>query len=51
VRVGGQGRPTPTLVRLYDRLVIPAERALERRLQPRFGQSVLCIARVPDGAG
>jgi hypothetical protein len=51
VRVGGQGRPTPALVRLYDRLVIPAERALERRLQPRFGQSVLCVARVPDGAG
>jgi SAM-dependent methyltransferase len=50
VRVGGQGRPTPALVRLYDRLVIPAERALERRLQPRFGQSVLCVARVPDGA-
>jgi glycosyltransferase involved in cell wall biosynthesis len=50
VRVGRQGRPTPTLVRLYDRLVIPAERALERRLQPRFGQSILCVARVPERA-
>jgi SAM-dependent methyltransferase len=48
VRVGRQGRPTPTLVRLYDRLVVPAERALERRLQPRFGQSILCVARVPE---
>jgi SAM-dependent methyltransferase len=47
VRVGRQGRPTPTLVRLYDRLVIPAERLLERRVRPGFGQSVLCVARVP----
>jgi SAM-dependent methyltransferase len=50
VRVGRQARPTPTLVRLYDRLVVPAERALERRLQPRFGQSILCVAQVPQGA-
>jgi SAM-dependent methyltransferase len=49
VKVGRQGRPTPTLVGLYDRLVVPAERALERRLQPRFGQSILCVARVPEG--
>jgi hypothetical protein len=49
VRVGRQARPTPTLVRLYDRLVVPAEGALERRLQPRFGQSILCVARVPEG--
>jgi SAM-dependent methyltransferase len=49
VRVARQGRPTPALVRLYDRLVVPAERALERRLQPRFGQSILCVAQVPEG--
>jgi SAM-dependent methyltransferase len=48
VRVGRQGRPTPALVRLYDRLVIPAERLLERRVRPGFGQSVLCVARVPQ---
>jgi hypothetical protein len=30
--------------------VVPAERALERRLQPRFGQSILCVAQVPQGA-
>ena len=49
VRVARQGRPTPALVRLYDRLVVPAERALERRMQPRFGQSILCVAQVPEG--
>jgi hypothetical protein len=38
------------LVRLYDRLVVPAERLLERRVQPRFGQSILCVVRVPDAA-
>jgi hypothetical protein len=47
VRVGRQARPTPALVRLYDRLVVPAERLLERRVRPRFGQSILCVARVP----
>jgi SAM-dependent methyltransferase len=51
VRVGRQARPTPTLVGLYDRLVVPAERALERRLQPGFGQSILCVARVPGPPG
>jgi hypothetical protein len=50
VRVGRQARPTPALVKLYDRVVVPAERALERRLQPRFGQSILCVARVPEDA-
>jgi SAM-dependent methyltransferase len=47
VRIGRQARPTPALVRLYDRLVVPAERLLERRVRPRFGQSILCVARVP----
>ena len=47
VRMARQGRPTQTLVNLYDRLVVPAERAIERRIQPSFGQSVLCVARVP----
>jgi glycosyltransferase involved in cell wall biosynthesis/SAM-dependent methyltransferase len=48
VRVARQARPTPALVRLYDRLVVPAERALERRVNPRFGQSILCVAQVPE---
>jgi SAM-dependent methyltransferase len=47
VRVGRQARPTPALVRLYDRVLVPAERLLERRVRPRFGQSILCVARVP----
>ncbi len=47
VRMARQGRPTPTLVGLYDKLVVPVERAIERRVQPSFGQSVLCVARVP----
>jgi len=50
VRVGRQAHPTPTLVGLYDRLVVPAERVLERRLQPGFGQSIPCVARVPAEA-
>jgi hypothetical protein len=28
---------------------VPAERALERRLQPGFGQSILGVVRVPAG--
>ncbi len=50
VRVGRQARPTPGLVNLYDKLVVPAERALERHVQPSFGQSILCVARVPASA-
>jgi SAM-dependent methyltransferase len=51
VRVGRQARPTPALVGLYDRLVVPAERVLERRLRPGFGQSILCVAQVPERPG
>ena len=47
VRMGGRARPTPAIVRLYDRLVVPLVRASERRFDPPFGQSVLCVARVP----
>jgi hypothetical protein len=31
----------------YDRVVVPAVRAIERVIRPPFGQSVLAIARVP----
>ncbi len=51
VRMARQGRPTQALVSLYDKLVVPAERAIERRLQPSFGQSVLCVAHVPAPPG
>ena len=48
VRRGGVGRPRPGLVRAYDRFVVPCTRALERRVTPPFGQSVLGVAVVPD---
>jgi hypothetical protein len=38
-------------VNLYDKLVVPAERAIERRIQPSFGQSIFCVARVPAPPG
>jgi SAM-dependent methyltransferase len=47
VRRGGVGAPNPRLVRTYDRFVVPVTRAVERRLRPPFGQSVLAVARVP----
>lgn len=50
VRVGGCSSPRSGLVRLYDRLVVPLVRLMEARWRPPFGQSILCIARVPDGS-
>jgi SAM-dependent methyltransferase len=38
-------RPTQSsLVRVYDRMVVPFARALEERVRPPFGQSVLLVA-------
>jgi SAM-dependent methyltransferase len=48
VRMGGRARPTPTLVKLYDQVIVPLVRASERRFDPPFGQSVICVARVPE---
>jgi hypothetical protein len=48
VRMGGRARPTPTLLKLYDRVIVPLVRTSERRFDPPFGQSVICVARVPD---
>jgi hypothetical protein len=48
VRMGGRARPTPTPVKLYDRVIVPLVRASERRFDPPFGQSVICVARVPE---
>lgn len=45
VRLRRQGSADPRLVRLYDRFVVPTTRVLERRAHPRFGQSLLCVAR------
>jgi glycosyltransferase involved in cell wall biosynthesis len=49
-----QLRRTPTQrtnVALYDRLVVPTLRRIEERREPRFGQSVLLVARRPDSGG
>jgi SAM-dependent methyltransferase len=46
VRRGGAGRPDPRLVWLYDNVVVPASRTIERVVRPPFGQSVLCVAEV-----
>ena len=35
-------------VRLWDRIVVPAARAVESRVRPPFGQSVFAVGRVPD---
>ena len=48
VRRGGVGYPNPKLVKIYDRTVVPATRLIERMIKPPFGQTVLCVARVPE---
>jgi SAM-dependent methyltransferase len=48
VRRGGAGYPDPRLVKIYDRTVIPTTRMIEKLVRPPFGQTVLCVARVPD---
>jgi SAM-dependent methyltransferase len=48
VRRGGVGSPRPGLVRVYDRIVVPMTRALESRVTPPFGQSVLGVATRPE---
>ncbi len=47
VRRGGVGSPRPSLLRIYDRLVVPSTKLLESRLTPPFGQSVLGVAVAP----
>jgi SAM-dependent methyltransferase len=48
VRRAGVGYPNPRVVRVYDRLVVPATRFIERFVRPPFGQTVFCVARVPE---
>ena len=45
VRKGGSEAPDPKLVSLYDRLVVPVTRRVEKRFRVPFGQSILCVAR------
>jgi SAM-dependent methyltransferase len=46
VRRGGVGSPRPGLLRVYDAIIVPVTRALESRITPPFGQSVLGVATV-----
>lgn len=48
VRRAKVGYPNPRIVRVYDRLVVPTTRLIERVIRPPFGQTVFCVARVPD---
>lgn len=45
-REQAEGHPALELERLYDR-VVALTRALERFWTRPFGQSILCVARVP----
>ena len=47
VRIGGTGYPNPRLVKVYDRVVVPLTRLMDKLHLP-FGQTVFCVARVPD---
>ncbi|MGH3910850.1 MAG: class I SAM-dependent methyltransferase [Pseudonocardiaceae bacterium] len=47
VRRGGTGSPNPRLVAVYDRILVPATRALECLVRVPFGQSILGVARCP----
>lgn len=44
VRLGRSMRPRPSIVRIYDRILVPIVRFIERRIRPPFGQSLLCVA-------
>ncbi len=35
------------MVKFYDKLVLPATRAVEQQVRPPFGQSVFAVARRP----
>lgn len=48
VRRGGVEAPNPRLVGVYDRFVVPVTKAIEARIRPPFGQSVLAVASVTD---
>ncbi len=50
VRRGSVGGSRRALTRTYNRLVVPVTRALESRVSPPFGQSVLGVATVPAAA-
>ncbi|HEU5158635.1 MAG TPA: methyltransferase domain-containing protein [Streptosporangiaceae bacterium] len=47
VRMGRAMSPQGGAVGVYDRVLVPATRVLDRVLPIPFGQSVLCVARTP----
>ncbi|HEX4259375.1 MAG TPA: class I SAM-dependent methyltransferase [Streptosporangiaceae bacterium] len=49
MRAGGAAKPNTGAVGLYDRLLVPATRVIDRVLPVHFGQSVLAVLRVPGG--
>jgi SAM-dependent methyltransferase len=48
MRMGRTQAPKTGAVGLYDRLLVPATRVVDRVLPIRFGQSVLAVIRVPE---
>ncbi|WP_395106458.1 class I SAM-dependent methyltransferase [Actinomadura sp. SCN-SB] len=50
MRLGRARKPASGAVGLYDRVIVPVTRVLDRALPVPFGQSVLAVARVPAGA-
>ncbi|MDA0633673.1 methyltransferase domain-containing protein [Nonomuraea sp. MCN248] len=51
VRLGKAGSPKAGAVGLYDRVLVPVTRVLDRVLPIPFGQSILGVFRVPAGRG
>jgi SAM-dependent methyltransferase len=49
VRVLGWSPTRGGLSDVYDRFIVPVARAVERRVKPPFGQSLLVVARKPTG--
>jgi SAM-dependent methyltransferase len=47
VRRGGARQPNPRLVWLFDNIVVPTSRTVEKYVEPPFGQSIVCVAEAP----
>lgn len=50
VRMGRARSPQSGAVGVYDRVLVPATRVLDRVVPIPFGQSILCVARVPKAS-
>ncbi|EHR49426.1 methyltransferase family protein [Saccharomonospora marina XMU15] len=48
VRKGGASAPNRKLVSVYDRMVVPVTKRIEKLVRVPFGQSILCVARKPQ---